>query len=173
MEIRSRRLVSSSGLWLIAFLCVLPGRADAQLGTRPIQGPNRPTTSPYLGLLNTNGNSAAINYYTQVRPQRQLRAGAAALQQQLRDVEQKVDEGVTYDEVGVPLLPQSGHGTSFMNQRGYFGTGPSNSSSAQASSASTSFGTKPQNSRSASTGGRGPNVGPRTARPNIRGMGNY
>src|SRR5689334_12949620 len=84
---------------LIACQLSLPGAVHAQIGTRPLQGPTRPTTSPYLGLLNTNGNSAAINYYTQVRPQRQLRAGAAALQQEINGLQQQMDEGVMYDEL--------------------------------------------------------------------------
>jgi hypothetical protein len=170
MDIQGRRLALSSFAWLACQLAATD-RADAQLGTRPIQGPSRPTTSPYLGLLNNGGNSPGLNYYTQVRPQRQLRAGAAALQQEIRDVQEQVDAGVVYDEQGVPLLPQSGHKTGFLNQRGYFGTGPSSSFSpgtgAVTSKATRGIGqnalTRPANGGRAGGGGR----------PNVSGMGSY
>jgi hypothetical protein len=69
MGLKVHRLALSSFAWL-ACQFAATDRADAQLGTRPIQGPSRPTTSPYLGLLNNGGNSPGLNYYTQVRPQR-------------------------------------------------------------------------------------------------------
>jgi hypothetical protein len=105
--------------------------AQAQLGTRPMQGPSRPTTSPYLSLLNGSGRSGGLNYFTQVRPIRQFRASEQSLRQDIASLEQSGGEPVTYDEFGQALIPESGHSTTFMNQNGYFGTGPSTSVSSQ------------------------------------------
>ena len=151
-------------LALIAIHLVMPAVVYAQIGSRPIQGSNRPSTSPYLGLLNANGNSPAINYYTQVRPQRQLRAGAAELQREIDQLGARVDEGVTYDEMGIPSLPQSGHPTTFMNHRGYFGSGTSalpKSSNAGARSGGNRPASRPPGAGAAGRGGRPPGVGSR------------
>jgi hypothetical protein len=118
-----------AGLWrtacaAAAIVTLLSGPAEAQLGTRPVQGPNRPTTSPYLNLLNSGGNSGGLNFFTQVRPQQQFRANEQNLRQEVAGLQQAVDQGIAYDQFGEALLPQSGHPTAFMNQNGYFGTGP-------------------------------------------------
>jgi hypothetical protein len=115
---------TAAAAFLVAALC---GTAEAQLGTRPVQGPARPTTSPYLNLLNSGGNSGGLNFFTQVRPQQQFRANERLLRQEVAGLQDAVEEQVTYDEYGQALLPQTGHPTVFRNQNGYFGTGPATS----------------------------------------------
>ena len=87
----------------------------------------RPTVSPYLNLFRGNGNSTAFNYYTQVRPQFDLRNNAGRLQGELNNLEREFAnqsaQAIAPAEGGsLNRLPQTGHATSFNNTQGYFGT---------------------------------------------------
>ncbi|MHB1033367.1 MAG: hypothetical protein ACYC35_14350 [Pirellulales bacterium] len=86
--------------------------------------PSRPTVSPYLNLFR-NGNSAAMNYQTLVRPQinqentnQQERATVQRLQQQLGDVSQTV-----YGAAAARSMRTTGHRTVFLDYSHYYSAG--------------------------------------------------
>jgi hypothetical protein len=108
-----------------AVAAVFAGDAAAQYS--PYQNPTgttQPTFSPYLNLLR-RGNSAALNYYGLVRPEREFREmdrnlqrDLGATQQQLRATESDVEGLVN------PELPTTGgRAARFMDTGGYFGGG--------------------------------------------------
>ena len=83
---------------------------------------NRPTTSPYLNLLN-RGNRGfggpALNYYRFVRPEQELRRYSSQLGQQVTGLQQSLtSQGLLPD--GSRPLSGTGHTTSFLNLGGYF-----------------------------------------------------
>ena len=83
---------------------------------------NRPTTSPYLNLLN-RGNRGfggpALNYYRFVRPEQELRQYSSQLGQQVTSLQQSLtSQGLLPD--GSRALSGTGHATSFLNLGGYF-----------------------------------------------------
>jgi hypothetical protein len=86
--------------------------------------PSRPTVSPYLNLFR-NGNSAAMNYQTLVRPQinqentnQQERTAVQRLQRQLGDVSQTV-----YGAAAARSMRTTGHRTVFLDYSHYYTTG--------------------------------------------------
>jgi hypothetical protein len=82
-----------------------------QQGGGPV---NRPTYSPYLNLLR-QGNPTYANYYGLVRPEVDLRAAAAGLQQQVAANQQGIANLQT-----APGLLTTGHATRFLSTSGYF-----------------------------------------------------
>jgi hypothetical protein len=110
-----------------AALVVLVGLATA--ATSMAQGPlpaqrniSRPTTSPYLNLVN-DGNRQGLNYFTQVRPQQQFRQFGAGLSQEVQGLEATIGGQAYFDEAGNYTLQSTGHPAGFMNYGGYFGGG--------------------------------------------------
>lgn len=83
--------------------------------------PNRPTVSPYINLLNNNNQDPAITYYGQIRPQNEFRAAEAANAAAIRGLDKRLTQ--TEKEMPSGKLSSSGHATSFLNTRGYFGGG--------------------------------------------------
>lgn len=85
-------------------------------------GPTRPTTSPYLNLLQGgNRGNAALNYYRLVRPEQEWRRYDAQLNQQVTGLRRDVNNlqaGLLPD--GSRPLSTSGHATSFQNLGSYF-----------------------------------------------------
>lgn len=110
------------GLALLgAFVGVRPAAAQPPgVGGGPAI--NRPTTSPYLNLLNRRGfggNSAALNYYRNVRPEQDLRRYSSQLGQQVTSLQQSLtSQGLLPD--GSRPLSGTGHTTSFLNTGRYF-----------------------------------------------------
>jgi hypothetical protein len=106
---------------LSALLCVRTAAAQPPgVGGGPAI--NRPTTSPYLNLLNRRGfggSSAALNYYRYVRPEQDLRRYSSQLGQQVTGLRQDlVSQGLLPD--GSRPLTGTGHATSFLNTGSYF-----------------------------------------------------
>ncbi|WLD12437.1 hypothetical protein [Planctellipticum variicoloris] len=81
--------------------------------------PNRPTVSPYINLLNNINQDPAITYYGQIRPQQEFRAAEAANAAAIRGLDKRLT--TTEKEMPSGKLSASGHSTSFLNTRGYFG----------------------------------------------------
>lgn len=82
--------------------------------------PNRPTVSPYINLLSPQGQAnPAITYYGQIRPQQEFRAAEAANAAAIRGLDKRLT--TTEKEMPSGKLSASGHATSFLNTRGYFG----------------------------------------------------
>ena len=92
----------------------------------PTLQPNtRPTTSPYLFLNNGGRNSAALNYYRQVRPQREFYKASQRQAQSIRTLGQDVsrlEQQLIVTER--PPIGPTGHSTSFFNYGSYFGNSP-------------------------------------------------
>ena len=108
----------------VAFLIgvgLFPNSANAQspFGRRS----SRPTTSPYLNLLNRNQGNRTLNYYNQVRPEQRFRSFEAQTRRQFGSVQQRLDTLEAFPtDPNVPLGP-TGHSTTFMNLGTYFGVG--------------------------------------------------
>ncbi len=81
--------------------------------------PNRPTVSPYINLLNNVNQDPAITFYGQIRPQQEFRAAEAANSAAIRGLDKRLT--TTEKEMPSGKLSSSGHSTSFLNTRGYFG----------------------------------------------------
>lgn len=100
--------------------CVLgTAAADAQFGPPAVAQP--PVTSPYLNLLRP-GSPTFLNYYGLVRPEQQLRAQQAALQNQVTGLNQNVTALSTATGYGQGLGGDlaTGHGFGFQTHGGYF-----------------------------------------------------
>lgn len=97
-------------------ILVMPAAARAQFTPDEL---SRPTTSPYLNLLNNRGNSG-LNYFTQVRPQQQFRAMGSQLQNEVRGLQSGLTRATNIDPSGQQVLMQTGHPTTFLNTGGYF-----------------------------------------------------
>lgn len=111
-----RRLIWSSLVALAA------GGAAAQPPAPPPgfgQAP-RPQVSPYLNLLR-NGNPGYLNYYGLVRPQQEFQQGIQGLQQDVGAVQSALGQPFGAD-LGQqqPLLPGTGHRSSFLTSSSYF-----------------------------------------------------
>jgi hypothetical protein len=120
-----RRLILRWTLSLIvpAGILTLTESASAQpAGVGGGPAINRPTTSPYLNLLNRRnrgGGSAALNYYRFVRPEQDLRRYSSQVGQQVTGLQQSLtSQGLLPD--GSRPLSGTGHSTSFLNLGGYF-----------------------------------------------------
>ncbi|MBX3441635.1 MAG: hypothetical protein KF774_04450 [Planctomyces sp.] len=114
-----RRTALSAAGWL----------AVVQAGTAFAQGPipaqrdiSRPTTSPYLNLLN-QGNNSGLNYFTQVRPQQQFRSYGRNMQRELDSLRSQMGASTMMDPGGQQALTATGHPTMFLSTGGYFGGG--------------------------------------------------
>jgi hypothetical protein len=111
----NRPLLAALSIAAVASLAVESACAAPPQFNRP----NRPTVSPYINLLNNVNQDPAITYYGQIRPQQEFRAADNANAAALRSL----DRRLTADEKKMPSgkLSASGHATSFLNTRGYFG----------------------------------------------------
>jgi hypothetical protein len=100
----------AGGLALVALVA-----AASVAAAQPPAGPVlRPTTSPYLNLLQGN-TPAAANYYGVVRPVQEFRRQNVQFANQLGSLQGQVaQQGVQAD------LPETGHVAGFMNAGGYF-----------------------------------------------------
>lgn len=110
---------------------VLPLLAVLSVGTvasaqpvPPTGAPSRPVFSPYLNLLNNNGNPA-LNYFGLVVPQQQFQQQASQFQQQLNTANADFQSLQMQNRQIVgglldALLPSTGNVATFNNTRGYF-----------------------------------------------------
>lgn len=107
---------------LLIGIGLVPNSAHAQspYGRRT----TRPTTSPYLNLLNRNrGGGTTLNYYNQVRPEQRFRSFEAQTNRQFGSVQQRLDTLEAFrTDPNAPLGP-TGHSTTFLNLGAYFGGG--------------------------------------------------
>jgi hypothetical protein len=80
----------------------------------------RPTTSPYLSLLQ-NGfrGSAAFQYYRRILPEQEFRRNEWRQSQSLDELRRRVDR--QENELIQRRMGTTGHATSFLNLGGYFG----------------------------------------------------
>jgi len=81
-----------------------------------------PTLSPYLNLLNNNGNNAAVNYYMQVLPEFRRRDVERQLGTAILDLERRSTSTGTTTEVEdlFPTLTGTGHPAGFMTFSPYY-----------------------------------------------------
>lgn len=108
---------------LLVVICIATVTPSFGQGPVPAQrNLSRPTTSPYLNLLN-DGNRPGLNYFTQVRPQQQFRQFGSSLAQEVQGLEAAVGGQAYFDEAGQYSLQTTGHPSSFMNYGGYYGLG--------------------------------------------------
>ncbi|HTN04330.1 MAG TPA: hypothetical protein VL132_20735 [Planctomycetaceae bacterium] len=105
--------------WLIASLVAFSS-VSVVAGPPQFNRPNRPTVSPYINLLSPEGQAnPAIVYYGQIRPQQEFRAANSASAAAIRGLDKRLT--TTEKEMPSGKLSASGHATSFLNTRGYFG----------------------------------------------------
>jgi hypothetical protein len=108
---------------LLLLLSLGPASTVFAQGPLPAQQDiSRPTTSPYLNLLNNQGNQG-LNYFTQVRPQQQFRAFGAGLAQEVQGLEAELDGQAFFDEAGQSDLRATGHQVGFLSYGGYYSLG--------------------------------------------------
>ena len=82
---------------------------------------SRPTTSPYLNLINPGRQSQTLNFYNQVRPEQRFRSFEAQTSRQFGSVQQRLDTLEAFQtDPNAPLGP-TGHSTTFLNLGAYFG----------------------------------------------------
>jgi len=108
----------AAGLLLLGSISIVSAQVPAQ------QDISRPTTSPYLNLLN-NRNNQGLNYFTQVRPQQEFRAFGAEMSQEIRGLQMQGSGAAMLDRGGNHPLGVTGHPVTWLNTGGYFGTGRS------------------------------------------------
>lgn len=108
---------------LLLSALVLAGATDTAEAQIPPQvrvpGYQRPTISPYLGLLN-NQNSPAFNYYTRVRPQQHFITADVLQSNQITDLRREIDRTQDLMQSELSTIAPTGHTTSFMSLGGYF-----------------------------------------------------
>ena len=81
---------------------------------------SRPTTSPYLFLLNRDNAGVGFNYYRNVRPEMEWRRENAAQFQSLNQMQNELNTQRDLLQSPTSQLSPTGHRTSFMNYGGYF-----------------------------------------------------
>lgn len=113
-------------LLLVACALTLGLSVRPAFGQRRSFGPallpnQRPTTSPYLNLLNNNGLGFGFNYFQFVRPQMEFRRNNALLGRSVTSIQQELQQEQTQiqREQGAGLTA-TGHTATFMNYGGYF-----------------------------------------------------
>jgi septation ring formation regulator EzrA len=99
---------------------LMPSISQAQLPFSNVPA-NRPTISPYLGLLNAS-NPGVSNYLTYVRPQLQAREEQLRQQAQINQIQRQVQRG---QAGGVPVrgsqeIRGTGHETVYLNYSHYY-----------------------------------------------------
>ena len=110
-----------AGLMLLAFaepaLAQLPNRGAA--GQPPAQY-RRPTTSPYLNLLDGN-NSDAFNYFRRVRPEVDFRRENIRLERSIQDLGRQLSAPLPETpRERIRSIGPTGHPTSFRSLSTYF-----------------------------------------------------
>lgn len=119
--LHSRVRARGYALWLM--LVLGPASSLFAQGLVPAQEDiTRPTTSPYLNLLNNRGNPG-LNYFTQVRPQQQFRAFGADLSQELQGMQGPLAGPTSLDRGGNYKLGSTGHPVGYFNYGGYYSLG--------------------------------------------------
>ena len=97
--------------------------------TRPRVRPyERPTTSPYLNLLQNNGRGVGFNYFRFVRPEvefrqadSQFRRDQIDLQRQINQNRRDLQNQADAEQAAQSQLSPSGRAASFMTHQRYFG----------------------------------------------------
>ena len=115
-------LVAMSSLFVIQ-----PVAAQAPRPS-PIRIPTRrPTTSPYLNLLNNNnnnrigiGNNIGFNYYQRVRPEQEFRRANQQLSRSIGNLREEVRYQSLAPQSGRSQLGPTGHSSRFLNLGTYF-----------------------------------------------------
>ena len=106
----------------------LSALSRANRGINQINPNNRPTVSPYLRLLNNNGNSqtglggASAVYQTQVRPAIERRQQAAQQQAQIQGIQRNLGQLRQQFTRPTQGFMQTGHATRFMSYSHYYPT---------------------------------------------------
>ncbi len=124
-ELNRARCVHAREVAASLLLLLGPAATLSAQGPLPAQQDiSRPTTSPYLNLLNNRGNSG-INYFTQVRPQQQFRAFGSEISQELQGLQNRSTMGgpTAIDRGGNYRLGATGHTVTYLNTGGYYGRG--------------------------------------------------
>jgi hypothetical protein len=90
------------------------------------QGPDlrafrRPTTSPYLNLLDNNGRGIGFNYYRRVKPEIEFREAYERQYQSIRKLDRRLEQQELRLQSLNSQLGTTGHTTSFMSYGSYFG----------------------------------------------------
>src|SRR5690606_38644495 len=98
----------------------------APLGPPTLTPSQRPTTSPYLNLAPGGGfGSPAFRYFTQVRPEIDLRRASARQGGQLRSLqEQFAQQRQMMLQSPASGLSPTGHRATFLNYGSYFNSSP-------------------------------------------------
>ncbi len=108
------RLQQLSAGIILTLLTWAGSTANAQ---GPGSPPNRPTVSPYLNLLRSNG-SPALNYYGLVRPEINNRQNLQAIQSATAANQRTIGDLLNGGELSATGVPTQflNHGSYFMNQ---------------------------------------------------------
>ena len=80
----------------------------------------RPTTSPYLNLLNRSGGGIGFQYYQRVRPEVEFRNADRQLSSDVNTLRSRLDDQKAQREELKQGLSRTGHVPRFMDLRGYF-----------------------------------------------------
>ena len=121
----TRKLLPPSILFLAATIVV--GRPESSMaqqygnsfGSNNLRQLTRPTTSPYLNLVQP-GLDPAITYQQMVRPQRLFRRNITAQNLAITDLERTVHQPSLTGETQTTRVKQTGHPTAFMSMGTYF-----------------------------------------------------
>jgi hypothetical protein len=84
-----------------------------------VPGYQRPTISPYLGLLD-NRNSPAFNYFTRVRPQQHFITADVLQSNRINDLQREIDRTQGLMQSELSTIAPTGHRTTFMSLGGYY-----------------------------------------------------
>lgn len=114
---------------IVVVLGMAVSAQDALAQRRSHAGPslrrsNRPTTSPYLNLLDSDarGNGIGFNYFSRVRPEIQLRNQGNKLQGSLDNLQRQAAQQQQEQpkQSGASALTPTGHAATFMNYGNYY-----------------------------------------------------
>lgn len=115
-----RFMTFAGSLVLVVFAAGI-AQAQAPSGNQfGAPGVGRPTTSPYLNLLQgRNNRSVALDYFRLVKPEQEWRRYSSGLNQRLNLVESTLSQDLLPDG-SRGTVKRSGHSTTFMNTGSYF-----------------------------------------------------
>ena len=109
---------STAILLTAAFVALAATGAEAQgPDLRPFR---RPTTSPYLNLLQRNGAGIGFNYYRSVKPEFEFRRAYEQQYQTLRRIDRRLQQQEQRIQSLNSQFGPTGHTTSFLNYGGYY-----------------------------------------------------
>jgi hypothetical protein len=113
-------------VWVMAFEPVLAQTRGRSAGPS-MRRNTRPTTSPYLNLLNrgnnnNSGGGVGFNYFQRVRPEIEFRQNDNRMQQSITNIQRQVNtqQQILDRQSNASQLTQSGHMTSFFSYGNFF-----------------------------------------------------